>query len=238
MKIKNKIKKVLFILIYLNLSYLFMHKILNPVFTSNNIIITYSLEPFNIVSKFPIVWKYIKNIYVATFIFSNIIYGNFIYTKFFFKNKNKKIEKEKYKIKTDKLNLLIGNNEKTGKNIYLSESGLYQNFLITGTIGSGKTSSAMYPFTEQLLQYNSKNPNKKIGILILDVKGNYYSQVRKYANKYNLKKDLIVIEMGGKIKYNPLHKPKLKPAVIANRLKICFQKIIQKATGWIRQSRF
>ena len=68
MKIKNKIKKVLFILIYLNLSYLFMHKILNPVFTSNNIIITYSLEPFNIVSKFPIVWKYIKNIYVATFI--------------------------------------------------------------------------------------------------------------------------------------------------------------------------
>ncbi len=222
MKIKNKIKKVLFILIYLNLSYLFMHKILNPVFTSNNIIITYSLEPFNIVSKYPIVWKYIKNIYVATFIFSNIIYGNFIYTKFFFKNKNKKIEKEKYKIKTDKLNLLIGNNEKTGKNIYLSEAGLYQNFLITGTIGSGKTSSAMYPFTEQLLQYNSKNPNKKIGILILDVKGNYYSQVRKYANKYNLKKDLIVIEMGGKIKYNPLHKPKLKPAVIANRLKIIF----------------
>ena len=222
MKIKNKIKKILFILIYLNLAYFFMHKIINPVFMSNKIIITYSLEPFNIVSKYPIVWKYIKYIYVATFIFSNIVYGNFIYSKFFFQNKNKKIEKEKYQIKTDKLNLLIGNNEKTGKNVYLSESGLYQNFLITGTIGSGKTSSAMYPFTEQLLQYNSKNPNKKIGILILDVKGNYYSQVRKYANKYNLKKDLIVIEMGGKIKYNPLHKPKLKPAVIANRLKTIF----------------
>ena len=222
MKIKNKIKKILFILIYLNLAYFFMHKIINPVFMSNKIIITYSLEPFNIVSKYPIVWKYIKYIYVATFIFSNIVYGNFIYSKFFFQNKNKKIEKEKYQIKTDKLNLLIGNNEKTGKNVYLSESGLYQNFLITGTIGSGKTSSAMYPFTEQLLQYNSKNPSKKIGILILDVKGNYYSQVKKYAEKYNLKKDLIIIEIGGKIKYNPLHKPKLKPAVIANRLKTIF----------------
>ena len=218
MKIKNKIKKILFILIYINLAYIFMYKILNPVFVSNKIIITYGLEPFDIISKYPIAWKYIKKIYVATFIFSNIIYGNFIYSKFIFQNKNKKIEKEKYQIKSDKLNLLIGNNEKTGKNVYLSESGLYQNFLITGTIGSGKTSSAMYPFTEQLLQYNSKNQK----ILILDVKGNYYSQVKKYAEKYNLKKDLIIIKIGGKIKYNPLHKPNLKPAVIANRLKIIF----------------
>ena len=104
----------------------------------------------------------------------------------------------------------------------MPESGLYQNFLITGTIGSGKTSSAMYPFTEQLLKYNSINSDKKIGILILDVKGNYYEQVKKYAKKYNIQKDLIIIELGGKIKYNPLHKPNLKPTVLANRLKQIF----------------
>ena len=164
-----------------------------------------------------------KIIYVATFIFSNIIYNNFIFSIFFNKKNKNKIKKEKYEIKTDKINLLIGNDEKTGKNIYLPESGLYQNFLITGTIGTGKTSSAMYPFTEQLLKYNSKNPDKKIGILILDVKGNYYNQVKEYTKKYKLEKDLSVIELGGKIKYNPLHKPNLKASVLANRLRIIFE---------------
>ena len=69
------------------------------------------------------------------------------------------------------------------------------------------------------MKYNSKNQDKKIGMLILDVKGNYYLQVKEYAKKYNLLKDLSIIELGGKIKYNPLHKPNLKESVIANRLK-------------------
>lgn len=80
----------------------------------------------------------------------------------------------------------------------------------------------MYPFTQQLLKYNSMNPEKKIGMLILDVKGNYYEQVKRYAEKYNLQKDITVIELGGDIKYNPLHKPNLKPSVLANRLKTIF----------------
>ena len=121
--------------------------------------------------------------------------------------------------KSGKLNLLIGYDEKTNENIYVPEAGLYQNFLITGTIGSGKTSSAMYPFTNQLLEYNSINVDKKIGMLILDVKGNYYKQVKKYAEKYGLLNDLIVIELGGRQTYNPLHKPYLKPSVLANRLR-------------------
>ncbi len=116
------------------------------------------------------------------------------------------------------LNLLIGKNSNNSK-IYIPEAGLYQNFLITGTIGSGKTSSAMYPFTEQLLKYNSANSNDKIGMLILDVKGNYYLQTKKYAEKYNLLDDLIIIELNSHIKYNPLHKPNLKPQVLANRIR-------------------
>ena len=96
---------------------------------------------------------------------------------------------------------------------------MYQNFLITGTIGSGKTSSAMYPFTEQLIKYNSENPTDKIGMLILDVKGNYYNQVKNYVNFYNLQDDLIVIGLNSGVYYNPLHKPNLKPLILANRLK-------------------
>ena len=77
----------------------------------------------------------------------------------------------------------------------------------------------MYPFTKQLIKYNYLNPNSKIGMLILDVKGNYYNQVKKYVKKYNLEDDLIVIELKSKITYNPLNKPSLKPIVLANRLK-------------------
>ncbi len=106
-----------------------------------------------------------------------------------------------------------------GNNIYLPEKGLYQNFLITGTIGSGKTSSAMYPFTKQLMEFNSNNPKNKIGMLILDVKGNFYHQVKEYSKQFHLEKDLIVIRLKSNIHYNPLHKPKLKPQVLANRLK-------------------
>lgn len=118
----------------------------------------------------------------------------------------------------DNLNLLIGEDLSHHK-IYVPESGLYQNFLITGTIGSGKTSSAMYPFTKQLIEFNYHNPKNKIGMLILDVKGNFYQQVRKYANQYHLEEDLIIIELNSDVHYNPLHKPNLKPQVLANRLK-------------------
>ena len=77
----------------------------------------------------------------------------------------------------------------------------------------------MYPFTRQLLAFNSINPDKKIGMLILDVKGNYYKQIKEYCKKYKLEKDLIVLELGSNVFYNPLHKPNLKAQVLANRLK-------------------
>ena len=91
--------------------------------------------------------------------------------------------------------------------------------IITGTIGSGKTSSAMYPFTKQLIYFNSTDDSKKIGMLILDVKGNYQYQVQEFCNQFNRQDDLIIIELGGKYKYNPLNKPNLKPSILANRLK-------------------
>ena len=99
----------------------------------------------------------------------------------------------------------------------------------------------MYPITDQLIKYNKindnyyfnkklnkknnyllnniNNYNNKIGMLILDVKGNYYLQVKKYAEKYNLKNDLIIISLKSNVFYNPLHKPHLKPQILANRIK-------------------
>ena len=114
---------------------------------------------------------------------------------------------------------MIGRDFNNNKNIYIPENGLYQNFLITGTIGSGKTSSAMYPFTKQLLKYNYNNIDDKIGMLILDVKGNYYNEILKYSKLYHLENDLVVIGLDSNNFYNPLYKPNLKSTVLANRLK-------------------
>jgi len=121
-------------------------------------------------------------------------------------------------IPSDVLYLYIGNSCTNGEKVYISEQGLYQNILITGTIGSGKTSGAIYPFMKQFLQYSSSD-NRKLGMLILDVKGNFYKQVQLYAEQYSRSDDLIIIELGNKIKYNPLDKSHLKPVVLANRLK-------------------
>ena len=77
----------------------------------------------------------------------------------------------------------------------------------------------MYPFTKQLIAYSCKNLEQKLGMLILDVKGNYYQKVLEFAKEYHRENDVVVIELGGKYNYNPLHKPNLKAAILANRLK-------------------
>ena len=96
------------------------------------------------------------------------------------------------------MQLVVGLNKESGKTLAIPEYGLFQNILITGTIGSGKTSSAMYPFTRQLLEYKYNDANSKIGMLILDVKGNYFSQVYNYAQMIGRLNDLIEIKIKGK----------------------------------------
>ena len=209
-------------------------KIFYPIYTATEVIIPYGIHPFDICSKNPELWKIIKITYIFTSSISLFLIGHFIYTRIilniFNKIKNLKsniqkiFNKPKENLKTNfksfqkSLNLKVGKDENNNV-IFIPESGLYQNFLITGTIGSGKTSSAMYPFSRQLLEFNSNNKDKKIGMLILDVKGNYYKQISQYVKKYNLEQDLIVLELGSNVYYNPLHKPNLKAQVLANRLK-------------------
>ena len=199
-----------------------------PLYTAQEVIITYGIHPFDICSKNPDLWKFFKISYIFIFIFSQFVISYFIYSRIllifqFLKSKFNKGTKEENSLLTQnhnsRINLLIGIDKNTNSKIYLPESGLYQNFLITGTIGSGKTSSCMYPFTKQLLEFNAKNPKNKMGMLILDVKGNYYNQVKTYAKKFGLENDLIVIELLSSVCYNPLHNPHLKPQVLANRLK-------------------
>ena len=56
-------------------------------------------------------------------------------------------------------------------------------------------------------------------MLILDVKGNYSEKVLEFAKNVDRENDVYVIDLSGKVKYNPLDKPELTPIVLANRLK-------------------
>ena len=199
-------------------SYIFI--IFKNIFISNNIIIDFAIHPFNICESYPNLWNFIKITYLISNIFCNLIIFNFIYSLLFRKKnvtKNNSISNT-FSFNKNELNLLIGKTLEDN-NLYLNEKGLYQNILITGTIGSGKTSSAMYPFTKQLISYKYFNSKEKLGLLILDVKGNYYKEVKKYCQQYKRTNDLIILSLNNNIKYNPLDKPLLKPNVLANRLK-------------------
>lgn len=190
-----------------------------PIYLSDSIIITFSIHPFDICISYPNFWFYFKLIFIILYVFSSFIYSNVIY-KFISKHFVKPNQNiSNIQLNNKNLNLLVGQDTNLNK-VYLSEKALYQNILITGTIGSGKTSSAIYPFSEQLIKYNHNNQKNKLGILFLDVKGNFVNQIYNYAEKYNRLSDLIIIGLNSKNTYNPLDKPNLKPSVLANRLKI------------------
>ena len=158
------------------------------------------------------VWDIVKLVFVSSLFVSNFFIFHFIINKFF------KTQDDTSISKAPDFGLLIGK-DLSNNNIYIPEKSMYQNILVVGSIGSGKTSSAMYPFTKQLIKYKSSIEKEKLSFLILDVKGNYYSKVLDFAKQFNRLDDVIVIEYGGDFKYNPLDKPDLKPSVLANRLK-------------------
>ena len=201
------------------LSFFNSFKLFLPIYIAEEIIITFGIHPFDICSKNEELWHFIKLSFIIFYISSNIILLNTFSKKIFTNSHSKSSKKNKIYKDSKQLYLLIGLNISSNTKVYLPEKGLYQNFLITGTIGTGKTSSAMYPFTEQLLKYNSNNPDTKLGILLLDVKGNYYNYLIEIAKKYKLEKDVFEVSLHSNIKYNPLHKPYLSPTVLANRLK-------------------
>ncbi len=192
-------------------------------------------KPHNPINLFsPETLFLIKLIYWGVSIFALRGFGVFIFEFFIRRRANTYVEIKdedviapNFPYDQDKLQLVIGlkHKEENGDLVehptWLSvpEKGLYQDFLICGGKGTGKTQSCMYPFTKQMIYYKAYNENEKAGMLILDVKGNYTREALKCAEQVNRAEDVIVINLSGKYKYNPLHKPSLKTQVVANRLR-------------------
>lgn len=93
----------------------------------------------------------------------------------------------------------------------LSEKTLYQNMLITGSIGSGKTSGAISWITYRLLKSGK-------GGVILDVKGNFVEIVETMCRRLGREKDLKIISKNSNAYFDILD-DSLSPLELANRIK-------------------
>src|SRR3974390_539453 len=85
------------------------------------------------------------------------------------------------------------------------ERGLFTVIAIVGAVGSGKTASAMYPFAEQILAYRADDPDRRIGGLILEVKGDFCARVREILTRHGRAGDYVEISLRSEYRYNPLH---------------------------------
>jgi hypothetical protein len=57
--------------------------------------------------------------------------------------------------------------------------GLFTGVAVIGAVGAGKTSGCLYPYAEQLLGFRPQDRERRIGGLVLEVKGDFCHDVRR-----------------------------------------------------------
>ena len=87
----------------------------------------------------------------------------------------------------------------------IPQRGLYTGVMILGAVGSGKTSACMYPYVQQLLRWRAADASRKVGGLVLEVKGDFCSQVRRILADAGRADDYIEVGLDTGVCYNPLH---------------------------------
>jgi hypothetical protein len=116
-------------------------------------------------------------------------------------------------LKRDNLFLVVGEVHNPRKPIpaenprwlTIPERGLYTGIAILGAVGTGKTTCCMYPFAEQLIAYKAQDEAKRIGGLVLEVKGDFCHKVRGILERYERADDYIEVSLHSEYRYNPLH---------------------------------
>jgi hypothetical protein len=96
----------------------------------------------------------------------------------------------------------------------IPQRGLYTGVMILGAVGTGKTSACMYPYAEQLLRWRASDPDRKVGGLVLEVKGDFCPEVQTILTAAGRKADYMEIALNGNVCYNPLHND-LDPYAVA-----------------------
>lgn len=191
---------------------------------SNIFIISIYRKNIDIASILSNYYILFKIIYYILFVYFDISITCFI-SKIFYNNKRD----DKKDINS---NSIINLGKKDNNYIGINIDGCYQNILITGSIGSGKTSAAINTLLYELLK-------KDIYGLILDVKGNYIDNVRKIAKLCNKENNIIEISLKSKFSYNPLDSPNVSSIELANILRNILEIISENKTSdgfWLDKS--
>jgi hypothetical protein len=87
----------------------------------------------------------------------------------------------------------------------IPERGLYTGIAVIGAVGSGKTTGCLYPYAEQVLAYQAHDPARRIGGLVLEVKGDFCHDIRRMLDRYGREADYLEVSLDGPWRYNPLH---------------------------------
>jgi len=89
--------------------------------------------------------------------------------------------------------------------LVLPSRGLFTGVAVIGAIGTGKTSGCMHPFAEQRLAFNASDPERRIGGLVLEVKGDFCRKVRKILALSGRESDYVEVSLESPYRYNPLY---------------------------------
>jgi hypothetical protein len=83
--------------------------------------------------------------------------------------------------------------------------GLFTGIAVIGAVGSGKTSGCLYPYADQLFGFQAHNSNRRIGGLVLEVKGDFCHDLRRMLRVHGREDDYLEVSLDGPLRYNPLH---------------------------------
>lgn len=175
---------------------------------SNVLFINFFNKTIDIVNILSNYYIYFKILYYTLFFFFIFCQSYKLYSWF---NSHSEINNNKLLNKKE-LSLSVYIGEYNEENVFVKEKGLYQNILITGSIGSGKTSTAISNILDSLIKNN-------LGGLIIDIKGNFVDTVNKIAKKHLRQEDIEYISLNDNTIYNPLNEPNLSSMELASIVK-------------------
>lgn len=172
---------------------------------SQFVVLDVGYKKIELVSTFENYWTmFIVVYYLMLCIFTYVVANKFMQAKL---NKAKNIlDKESFTVTSDMI--YLGKSEE--ENVFINRKELYKNLLITGSIGTGKTRSAINKFVCHMIKNNLSG-------IIIDIKGNYVETVDKFIPKESNYEYIVISDLNN-TKYNPINS-EVRSLEMANRLR-------------------
>jgi len=88
--------------------------------------------------------------------------------------------------------------------LVIPERGLFTGIAILGAVGSGKSSCCMFPYAQQILSFEAHDPARRIGGIVLEVKGDFCGKIKQILEQSGRGEDYVEIGLDSEFRYNPL----------------------------------